>query len=208
MTLFEVLAVLAAISILLAMYLSTLPRRPYMRIQCVNNLKQVALATRVWGVDNNDKYPTAVPATNGGAMEYITGPNAWRIYQVMSNELSTPKVVICPDETDHSRFTATNFTYFNNSNISFFIGVDANEATPQAILSGDRNPTNGMPLKNALLELTTNRPSGWNSEMHRTFGNIALADGSVLQVSNTGLRVAVANTGFETNRLQIPVLGP
>jgi len=147
MTLLEVLAVLAAISILLAMYLSTLPRRPYMRIQCVNNLKQVALATRVWGVDNNDKYPTAVPATNGGAMEYITGPNAWRIYQVMSNELSTPKVVICPDETDHSRFTATNFTYFNNSNISFFIGVDANEATPQAILSGDRNPTNGMPLK-------------------------------------------------------------
>jgi hypothetical protein len=142
-------------------------------------------------------------------MELTTGPNAWKNFQVMSNELSTPKVLFCPAETDSHRFLATNFTYLNNSNLSFFVGVDANETATNAILSGDRNITNGMPLKNALLELTTNRPSGWNSEMHRGIGNLVLADGSVRQnISSVGLQNAVANTGFTTNRLQIPILAP
>jgi hypothetical protein len=141
-------------------------------------------------------------------MEYTTGPNAWKNYQVMSNELSTPKVLMCPAETDPHRFLATNFTYLNNSNLSFFVGVDANETVTNAILSGDRNITNGMPLKNALLELTTNRPSGWNSEMHGAKGNLVLVDSSVLQISSSGLQMTVANSGFATNRLQIPVLGP
>lgn len=205
----ELLGVLAAIAILLALYLSTLPRRvPVMRINCVNNLKQVGLSTLVWEGDNYDKYPTAVSATNGGAMEFTTGPNAWRNFQVMSNELSTPKVVICPDETDRFRFTATNFTYFNNSNISFFVGVDANETLPQALLYGDRNLTNGMPLNKAILEVTTNRPTGWTSEMHRWFGNLCFADGSVLRASNVDLRMLIAKTGLATNRLQMPVLSP
>jgi prepilin-type N-terminal cleavage/methylation domain-containing protein len=206
MTLVEVLAVLAAVAILVVMYI---PRRPtQMRIQCVNNLKQVGLAARVWEGDHNDKFPMAESETNGGTMEYITGPEVWRHFQVMSNELSTPKVVICPAETDRPRFTATNFTSFNNSNLSFFLGVDANEALPRAILSGDHNLTNGLPPNNAVLPLTTNRVSGWTSEMHRWYGNLCLADGSVLHASNSALPAIVASTGLATNRIQKPILKP
>jgi hypothetical protein len=126
----------------------------------------------------------------------------------MSNELSTPKVVICPDETDRARFCATNFTDFNNSNISFFVGVDANETLPQSLLYGDHNLTNGMPLNHAILEVTSNRPAGWTSEIHRWYGNLCFADGSVLRASNVDLRMLIGKTGMATNRLQMPVVGP
>src|SRR5690349_9564538 len=102
MSLIEVLMVVAALMVLAAVFLPAMLRpQPYasLRIQCVNNLKQIGLATRVWEGDNNDKYPTAVSVTNGGAMELMTGPNAWKFFQVMSNELSTPKVLLCPKET-------------------------------------------------------------------------------------------------------------
>jgi len=211
MTLIEVLMVLAVLMILAAVFLPALlqPRPHYAyRIQCVNNLKQVGLATRVWEGDNNDKYPTAVSVTNGGAMELMTGPNAWKNFQVMSNELSTPKVLLCPRETDRDRFLATNFLHLNNSNLSFFVGIDAAETNVNALLSGDHNITNGIAIKNGLLGLTTNRPAGWTAEMHNTVGNLCLADGSVQQVSIAGLQNAVATTGMITNVLNMPVLGP
>jgi len=51
------------------------------------------------------------------------------------------------------------------------------------ILSGDHNITNGTPVRNGLLELTTGNPAGWTAEMHNKVGNIGLADGSVQPVS-------------------------
>ena len=149
-----------------------------------------------------------VPQTNGGTMEFTTGANAWRHYQVMSNELSTPVVVVCPEESDPQRFRATNFTWFNNSNISFFVGLVPNETNPQLFLSGDHNLTNGATVKNGMLELTAAQPIGWTKEMHNMVGNIGLADGSVQQVSSVGLQSLVASGGAATNLIQMPVLGP
>jgi hypothetical protein len=147
-----------------------------------------------------------VPGTNGGTMEFITGPNAWRHFQVMSNELSTPKVLICPGE--RNRKWATNFVAFGDANLSYFVGVDASETNVQSFLSGDHNITNGTPVKNEILELTENQPASWTAEMHKKVGNILLADGSAQQLSISGLQNAAANTGFATNRLQMPALIP
>ena len=139
-------------------------------------------------------------------MDFMTGPNVWRTFQVMSNELSTPKVVICP--ADEQRFFATNFTDFNNSNVSFFYGVDATETNPAMFLTGDRNITNGVRIRNGVLTLTTNELAGWTSDLHNKVGNICLADGSVQQLSIANLQTSIANTGVETNRLQMPILTP
>jgi prepilin-type processing-associated H-X9-DG protein len=79
---------------------------------------------------------------------------------------------------------------------------------PQAILSGDRNLTNNTSIRNGILTLTTNRPAGWTAEIHNKVGNLLLADGSVQQVSSTGLRTAIVNTSAFTNRLLMPILGP
>ena len=201
-----VVAMVLIIIVLAPMYGSRPTRAP--RIQCVNNLKQTGLAFRIWEGDNSNSYPQALSETNGGSMEFTSGPTAFRHFQLMSNELSTPKVLFCPTETDRDRSVGTNFFYFNNSNISFFVGIVSNDSNPSLILAGDHNITNGMSVRNGLLELTTNNLTGWTTEMHNKVGNVALADGSVQQVSILGLQNTVANTGLATNRIQMPILGP
>jgi prepilin-type N-terminal cleavage/methylation domain-containing protein len=210
LTLVELLVVIAVLCIFAATIDFGVPanaKARALRIQCVNNLKQIGLATRVWEGDHGEKYPWSIPGTNGGTMEFVTGPNEWRHFQVMSNELSTPKLVLCPADASRAE-AATNFNFFSNSNLSFFIGLDASNSDPQSLLSGDRNITNGIPIRNGILELTTNNPAGWTADMHNKVGNILLSDGSVQQVSQTGLRQTVANSGTVTNHLQMPVLGP
>ncbi len=211
MTLIELLTILAIIAALAALWFSATDRAKAraIRIACVSNLKQTGLAFKIWKGDNVGRYPMAVPITNGGSMEFTTGPNVFRHFQVMSNELSSPIVVICPsEEVINLRRPATNFTDFNNSNISYFVGVDATDTNANMVLAGDHNITNGTPLRNGLLELTAGRSASWTAEMHKEVGNIALADGSVQQESPAGLQNQISNTGVATNRLQMPVLEP
>jgi competence protein ComGC len=207
-TLVEVIVVMAVVLILMAMLLPA-GRHPAiaLRNQCVNNLKQIGLAYRVWEGDHGNNYPMFVSETNGGSMEFTTGPNAWRHFQVMSNELSTPKILLCPADNDQRTRYATNFANLRNSQISYFVGIVSNETNPQMILSGDHNLTNGTPVRNGLLDLTTKNPTGWTAEIHNKVGNIGLAGGSVQQPGIPGLSALVANTRVATNRLQMPILG-
>jgi hypothetical protein len=173
-------------------------------VQCVNNLKQIGLAYRIWEGDNGDKMPMQVPAKNGGAMEPAALGNVARIFQVMSNELSTPRVLICPADAD--RFAAKDFTAgFDNSHVSYFAGLDASDAQPAMFLSGDDNfAIDGVPVKSGLLLLATNAPVGWTAARHINQGNIGRADGSVMTTSSSSLRQMLVQTGVATNRLAIP----
>jgi len=211
LTLVELFVVMAIITCFAIFFISQPDRNMKaraLRIQCVNNLKQTGLAFRVWEGDHGDKYPMNVSETNGGTMEFTAGLNEWRHFQLMSNELTTPRVLLCPADDSHL-YAATNFTFLSNSNVSFFLGVDvADGSNPQMILGGDCNVTNGTQIKNGILRVSTNNPAGWTSETHNKVGNILLADGSVQQVSITGLRSAIENATNAPIRLQMPVLGP
>jgi hypothetical protein len=142
-------------------------KRKAQRINCVNNLKEMGLAFRVWEGDNNDNYPMAVSTKAGGAMEMVStsaglGANGGiggfvAAYLCMSNELSTPKLLMCPSDSARSSIP-TNFpeifgylyksgnpptvnvqAAYAVSMTSYFLCGDAAEAYPQMILTGDRN---------------------------------------------------------------------
>jgi competence protein ComGC len=209
LTLIELCVVIAVITIFALMFVSGLSpeyaKDRALGIQCVNNLKEIGMAERIWAGDHGDKYSFQVAETNGGTMEFTTGPNAWRHFQILSNEIGIPKVFLCPAD-DLPTVAATNFNFIRNSNLSYFVGLDSTQTDPQGLYSGDCNLTNGTPIKNGILELTTNRPAGWTAGTHVKVGNVALSDGSVQQVSITGLRQGVANSGAFTNHLQMPVI--
>jgi len=215
LTLVEVLVVIAVLAVLVAMFLPALAkaRRPSY-VSCIGTVKQIGLSFRVWADDHNEKFPMQVSVANGGAMELIATGNVAACFQVMSNELSTPKLLTCPEDT--SRHYATNFSTDLVGKISYFVGLDANTNSPQAFLSGDDNfEAGGAPVKSGLLELSTNSEIAWTSGRHISYkehfwtpthriGNIGLADGSVQPDTSIELQQAFQQTALATNRLAIP----
>jgi prepilin-type processing-associated H-X9-DG protein len=190
----------------------------HMGPNCVSNLKQIDLSFRIWEGDHDNKNPMAVSVTNGGAMETTATGDVVNCFLVMSNELSTPKILICP--ADWKKDPATNFDgNFNTSHISYFIGIDADESYPQRIMAGDANLlVNGSLVKSGLVQYLTNTSIAWGPGRHgdvpvRHFwtpkshgfvGNIGYADGSVSELSSAGLQESFSLSGLATNRLAIP----
>jgi hypothetical protein len=68
------------------------------RIHCVNNLKQIGLAARIWAQDNENVYPTN--------------------FICMTNELSTWKILQCTSDKTHS---VTNWAEVEAGNISYIM---------------------------------------------------------------------------------------
>ena len=205
LTLVEVLVLIAIIAIIVALipHGSHSGKTRAQRIICSNNLKQVGLSYRVWANDHEGQYPFAYTST-GGSTAWKNSPETFRHFQVLSNELVTPKILIC--RADQARRVATNFHEFSNANLSYFVGLDAREDAPHSILSGDRNITGGMLSNGFLRVLNANSEAGWTKEIHQDAGNIGLGDGSVQQLTVAGLRrqIALAATNSSFIRLAIP----
>jgi hypothetical protein len=144
-----------------------------------------------------------VPDTMGGARESTAKGDVFRNFQIMSNELTTTIITCCPADTRYAHH-ATNFTYFNNQDISYFVGCDADTNIPNAWLCGDRNITNGFSPNRSIITVEAGQSAGWNKELHDRCGNVALAHGSVQQISNVELRSALKNTAGWTNRIALP----
>jgi prepilin-type processing-associated H-X9-DG protein len=202
----ELVVVICVVALVAALLLPALAaaKRKSSRIGCVNNLKQMALSFKMWAGDNGDKFPMQMSATNDAMMKLISSGNAYVLWQTMSNELSTPKILHCPWDT--KQIAATDFTVgFSDANISYFYGLDADDSYPQMILAGDDNlAVNGVRVRPGVLDLRTNAAVGWTKERHHGNGNIALVDGSAAQTTTLTFQNALANTGVATNRLVIP----
>lgn len=205
-TLLEMFIVISVIAVLAMLFIPALirPHRGYRSVtpNCTNNLKQVGLAFRMWYEDNG-VYPMQYKSPDFDGPSFALQQKTYVYFQAMSNELNTPKIVVCPG--DKTRAPATNFSSdFRNSNVSYFVGRDASEMNPNMFLAGDRYLDNGLPITNGLMDLRTNQTVIWTKNYHDSQGNVALADGSVQGYTSQGLQQALIHTGTNLTRLALP----
>ncbi len=204
LTLIEVLAIVGALMVLLALLLPALrPAQTGSRRYCTNQLRQLGNSFNTWSADHLNRLPMQVSTNDGGTMELVESGGVVPHLRVLSNLGGSPLLLLCPQ--DSKRSAATNFEAdFTANKISYFVGVDATLNNGQMFLSGDRNITNGTPVRHGILGLTTNYPAGWTSEIHQSLGNILFVDGHVEGLGEFELRGAITVTGLATNRLAIP----
>ena len=68
-------------------------------ISCVNNLKQIGLAARIWATDHNDNYP----------MDFLS----------MTNELVSPRILVCPAAGNSAQASNLTWSSLNVSDITY-----------------------------------------------------------------------------------------
>lgn len=203
-TVIEMMVMVFVVAVLLFLVLPGLTRsRAHSDcIPCVNNLKQVGLSFRMWANDNHDLYPMQFYTNAEGGMLFADATNSFRYFQVLSNELTLPKILACRAD---ERVPATNFTSdFNSSHVSYFVGLDAREEQPYSILAGDRKMTNWKGALGGVVDLTSEKRVGWARSIHDGCGNIAFGDGSVRKLTAHELAKVLTGTGLKTNRVVFP----
>jgi len=111
------------------------------RITCVNNLKKIGRALRIYAADNEDCFPWQVPQAKGGTAELakprsdssnlldsegkpIFDVDAWVHFQALNNRLQSPSVLRCPSDTRLSLTVDDSSVPFGKNSVSYLLRTD------------------------------------------------------------------------------------
>ena len=206
LTLVETLLVVATVALLIFVLMPLFARPKHShRPSCYSHLRQTGIGFLLYANDHDDKFPFAVSTAEGGSKEFALTPQVFRHFQAASNELVDARILVCPLDPNKQR--ATNFlgSFNSNTQLSYFVGLDADEKMPERLLSGDRNITGGTLSNGFLRLLQPTSKAGWSRTMHKNAGNILLADASIVGTDAARLSQQLStNSALSVIRLAIP----
>jgi prepilin-type processing-associated H-X9-DG protein len=176
---------------------------------CVDNLRLIGQAVQLWGL-NHEYNPWIVAVGDGGTKP---GPanGAFSGFQFLSNQLVTPKIIVCPGDSKRTRNVADNWTtstnggYLNsryrNNATSYTLSYHTFLSEPNSLLSSDRNlrvDNGGITLCNytglrytpgaEILAGPQPTRTSWTNDVHGLTGNVLTTDGHVSQTSTASLQ--------------------
>jgi hypothetical protein len=111
-------------------------------IKCVNQMKNVGLAFRIFSVEHGDQFPFNAVADGSGAR--IEAMDKVQIFRAVARELPNPSHLVCPaDSKKHPAASVANLTA---ANISYEVetGPEVKESNPRHVLA--RCPIHGHEL--------------------------------------------------------------
>jgi len=207
----ELASVLSTLALLTAIALPTLGGNKARSEQavCFSNLRQIGHAFHLWANDHGDRNPWLTPLAEGGSYG-TTSPlksDAWWRISWISNELVTPKILVCPsDLVGVPRRMAVDFSSTNDSggfvrigfrdrSLSYIIGAHSFYDAPRSILSGDRNLRYDGGFGSGCFigdtwSLQPDSSAVWTNAIHGETGHFLFTDGSVELLSSLGLQRA------------------
>jgi prepilin-type processing-associated H-X9-DG protein len=205
-----VVVIFVPVVVLLIVLAAERANRPAPRLYCLNNLKQIGAAYRIWANDHNDHFPALGSVANGGWKEYLKNTDqgflGWTNYAILAKELKQfTDVLVCPSD---EREPSDDISHFDsNIHLSYFLGVSADENQPRSLLAGDRNlgggttPDRGYGFSpkggngNDVAIQTSSKAASvcWSLKMHSPGnsdggGNILFGDGSAQEVTSGSFR--------------------
>jgi prepilin-type processing-associated H-X9-DG protein/prepilin-type N-terminal cleavage/methylation domain-containing protein len=207
-TLLELLVVLVIVFILVSLILpmhSDAPRKAY-RVLCMSNLSQIGVGCLMFADDQTNDFPWHVANVKADLEGPVRSNHISTAFALLSPYLPNPRAFICPTD---SRKPATNYVSLGNTNISYFVNLDAGTNAVKTFAAGDRNiQFNNTPLHSGQHTLQTNSTFGWTRELHPKGspypgGNLLFCDGHV-EWSRTNFTHLVVAQGFPAARLAVP----
>lgn len=197
----ELLALVVVIGVLVGVLAPamTKTRMRTQRIGCVSNLKNIGLGYRIYATDNSEMFPWERTNPFGVRIEPVL-TNRLANFWIISNSLSTPKILVCRAETERSEALSWRLTA---SNVSYFVNLRASEALWEMPMVGDDNLlVNGAATGSGVVRIGGQARVKFDGKRHVRQGNMVLSDGSVQQLSQERLESVVdAATSGGTNLL-------
>ncbi len=194
--LIAIIAIITTLAALLANHLSK-SKESRSNITCMHKLERIGMAFEKYACDHGGIFPMGVSTNIGGSLEYMrSGVHSFKHYQVISNYLIGTYWLVCPKDI---RKASQSWQVLSNTNVSYFIAMDAQRGNSRSLLAGDRNISPSA--STIVTQITQWYP---NQGLHGAEGYILFSDGHVEKADSIKLRAIYQEGINATNFISVP----